>query len=61
MVYNTRNRRNDTTESRKENKTCFNDHSQYSQSKITGLNMMGSLKRSAMCESKTSLHAVEYK
>ena len=49
------------TESRKEKNTCFNDHSQYSQSKITGLNMMGSLKRSAMCESKTSLHAVEYK
>ena len=26
MIYNTRNRSNDTTESQKEKKTCFNDH-----------------------------------
>ena len=37
MIYNTRNRSNDTTESQKEKKTCFNAQFQYSQSKITGL------------------------
>ena len=26
MIYNTRNRNNDTTESQKEKKTCFNAH-----------------------------------
>ena len=26
MIYNTRNRSNDTTESQKEKKTCFNAH-----------------------------------
>ena len=63
MIYNTRNRRNDTTESQKEKKICFNAHSQYSQSKITGLNKMWSLKSLAMlrCEIGTSLHAVQYK
>ena len=63
MIYNTRNRSNDTTESQKEKKTCFNAHFQYSQSKITGLNKMWSLKSLAMlkCESRTSLHAVQYK
>ena len=30
--------------SQKENKTCFNAHFQYSQSKITGLNKMWSSK-----------------
>ena len=33
MIYNTRNRSNDTTESQKEKKTCFNAHFQYSQAK----------------------------
>ena len=63
MIYNTRNRSNDTTESQKEKKTCFNAHFQYSQSKITGLNKMWSLKSLAMleCESRTGLHAVQYK
>ena len=44
MIYNTRNRSNDTTESQKEKKTCFKAHFQYSQSKITGLNKMWPLK-----------------
>ena len=35
MIYNTRNRSNDATESQKEIKSCFNAHFQYSQSKIT--------------------------
>ena len=26
MIYNTENRNNDTTESQKENKTCFDTH-----------------------------------
>ena len=41
-------------------KNCFNAHFQYSQSKITELNKMWSLKSFAMlkCESRTSLHAV---
>ena len=37
MIYNTKNRSNDTIESQKEKKTCFNAHFQYSQSKIMGL------------------------
>ena len=37
MIYNTRNWSNDTTESQKEKKTCFNAHFQYSQSKIMAL------------------------
>ena len=59
MIYNTRNRSNDAIKSQKEKRTCFNAHFQYSQSKITGLNNMWSLKSLAMlkCESKTSLHA----
>ena len=63
MIYNTRNRSNDTAESQKEKKTCFNARFQYSQSKITGLKKMWSLKRLAMlkCESRTSLHEVQYK
>ena len=63
MIYNTRNRSNDTTESQKEKKTCFNAHFQYSQSKITGLSKMWSLKSLVMlkCESRTSLHTVQYK
>ena len=63
MIYNTRNRSNDATESQEEKNTCFNVHFQYSQSKITGLNKMWSLKSLAVlkCESRTSLHAVQYK
>ena len=62
MIYNTRNRINDTTESQKEKKTCFNIHFLYSQSKITVLNKMWSLRNLAMlkCERRTSLHAVQY-
>ena len=37
MIFNTRNRSNDTTESQKENKTCFNAPSPYSQQDITAL------------------------
>ena len=49
MIYNTRNRSNDTTESQKEKKkTSFNARFQYSQSKITGLNKMWSLRGLAM-------------
>ena len=44
MIYNTRNRRNDATESQEEKKTCFNAYLQHSQSKIGGLNKMWSLK-----------------
>ena len=63
MIYNTRNRSSDATESQKEKKTCFNPHFQYSQSKIMGLNKMWSLKSLTMlkCEGRTSLHAVQYK
>ena len=50
MIYNTRNRSNDITESQKEKKTCLNAHFQYSQSKITGLNKMWSLKNLAMLQ-----------
>ena len=50
------------TESQIEKKACFNAHFQYSQSKITGRNKM-SLQSLTMlkCESRTSLHAVQYK
>ena len=63
MIFNTRNRSNDTTESQKEKKISFNARFQYSQSKITGLNKTWSLKSLAMlqCESRTSLHVVQYK
>ena len=63
MIYNTKNRSNDTTESQKEKKTCFNAHFQYSQSKMTRLKRIWSLKKLAMlkCESRTSLHLVQYK
>ena len=37
MIFNTRNRSNNTAESQKEKKICFNANLQYSQSKITGL------------------------
>ena len=44
-------------------KTCFNAHFHYSQSKMTGLSKMWSLKSLVMlkCESRTSLDAVQYK
>ena len=47
----------------KRKKTCFDAHFQYSQSKITGLSKMWSLKSLVMsnCESRTSLHAVQNK
>ena len=63
MIFNTKNWSNDATENQKEKKTCFNTHFQCSRSKITGLNKMWSLKSLAMlkCESRTSLHAVQYK
>ena len=63
MIYNNRNRSNDTTESQKEKKTCFNALFHYSQSKITGLSKMWSLKRLVMlkCESRISFHEVQYK
>ena len=63
MIYNIRNRSNDITESQIEKKTCFNAYFQSSQLKITGLNKTWSLKSLAMlkCESRTSLHAVQYK
>ena len=37
MIYNTRNRCNDTSESQKGKNTRFNGHFQYSESKITQL------------------------
>ena len=63
MIKNTRNQSNDTTETQKEKKTCFNVHFQYSQSKILRLNKMWSLKSLAMlkCESRTSLHTIQNK
>ena len=51
MIYNTRNRSNDTSESQKEKKTCFKVHFQYGQSKITGLNKMWPLKSLAVSDS----------
>ena len=52
MIYNTRNRSNGTTESQTEKKICFNAHFQYSQSKITALSKMWSLRSLPMlkCE-----------
>ena len=63
MIYNTRNRSNDTARSQKEKKARFHAHFQYSQSKITGLNKMWSLKRLAMLkrESSASQHVVKFK
>ena len=49
MIYNTRNRSNDTTESQKEKTTtCLNAHFQYIQSKIKQLNKMWPLKSLAI-------------
>ena len=63
MIYSTRNRSNETTESQREKNTCFNAQFQCSQSKLTKLNKIWSLKSLAMlkCKSRTSLHAVQYK
>ena len=62
MIYNNRNRSNNTTESQKE-KRRFDAHFQYSQSKLRGLSKMWSLKSLVMlkCENRTSLHAVQNK
>ena len=68
MIYSTRNCSNDTIESQKEKKTCFNAHFQNSQSKIMdnkgvcSSNKMWSLKSLAKLkyESRISLHAVQY-
>ena len=65
MIYNTKSRSNDTTESQKEKKICFNV--QYSQSKkmdnkgVYFLNKMWPLESlpKLKCESRTSLHAVQ--
>ena len=58
MIYTTRNRSNDTTESQKEKMTYFNAHNG-----VYSWNKMCSLKSLAMliCKSRTSLHAVQYK
>ena len=63
MIYNTKNRSNDTTENRKKKRPVFNAQFQYSQSKMTSLKKIWSLKKLAMlkCESRTSLHLVQYK
>ena len=68
MIYYTRNCSNDTAESQKEKKSCFNAHFQCTQSKITDNKRVFSrnklsLKSLAMlkCDSRTSLHAVQYK
>ena len=44
-------------------KKCFQAHFQFSQSKITGINKMWSLKSLAIlnCESRSSLHEVQCK
>ena len=70
MIYNTRNQNSDTTESQKEKRSVLTlIFSTVSQSKIMGnkgvysLNKMWSLKSLTQlrCESRTSLHAVQYK
>ena len=63
MIYHARNLSNDTTESEKGKKTCFNAYFQYSQSKIMGLNKMWSLKNLVMLkfESRISLLGIQYK
>ena len=62
IIHNTRNRSNDTTESQKEKKTCFNAHFQYCQLRIMELNRMWSLKSLAMfkCESSYVLVYMQY-
>ena len=68
MIYNTRNLSNDTKESQKEKKTCFNVHTGGKwnltvQCLGKQTNKMWSLKSLVVlkCESRTSLHAVQYK
>ena len=61
MIYNTRNRSNNATESQKKKTcSCFNAHFKSSQSKIAGLIKM-TLKSLAMlkCEIITNIHAVQ--
>ena len=62
MIYNNRSWSNSTIESQKE-KSRFNVHFQYSQSKIKGLSKMCSLKSLFMlkCNGRTSSHAVQNK
>ena len=73
MIYNTRNGNNETTESQKEKMTCFNAHAGGKwnltvqcivNNQIWNLYFLGiRLKIFVMlkCESKTSVHAVQYK
>ena len=64
MVYSTRNRSNDTTEIRKKKMLVFSTVSQKSRiTKVYSWNKLWSLISLAMlkCESRTSLHAVQYK
>ena len=61
MIYNTKNWSNNTAESQEEKRpVLILIFSIYSQSKITELNKMWSLKILTMlkCKSRTSLHAV---
>ena len=60
MIYNTRNPSNETTESQKEKKACFNAHFQYIQSKITVLNKMWSLKSLPMLSVRKELVCMQY-
>ena len=62
MIYNTRNQSNDTTESQKRKKLVIMLICS-SQSKMSGLNKMWSLKRLAMLkyECRTSQHAIKFK
>ena len=58
MICYTSNRSNDSTENQKEKKTCFTAHnSVYFWNKMWLLKSLAMLK----CESRTSLHAVQYK
>ena len=62
MIYNTRNRSNDITESQKEKRPVLM-RSFGTVGQVSGLNKMWPLKGLAMlkCETRTSLHAVQYK
>ena len=69
MIFNTRNRSNDTKKSQKEKKTCFHAHARGKRNlnvqcmQTNSWNKMCSLKSLVMlkCEERTSLHAVQYK
>ena len=60
MIYNTRNRNNDTTESQKEKKTCCPMYSKQTYLSVYSWNKMWSLKSLVMlkCESRTSPHVI---